>query len=47
MHGKKLALATGGRFRTWAAAVRFIASPLSDFMTGSTFRIDGAANPAI
>ncbi len=47
MHSKKVALAKGGRLRTWAAAVRFIANPLSDFMTGTTFRIDGGATPTI
>jgi 3-oxoacyl-[acyl-carrier protein] reductase len=30
-----------------AAAVCFIASPLSDFMTGTTFRIDGGATPTV
>jgi NAD(P)-dependent dehydrogenase (short-subunit alcohol dehydrogenase family) len=29
------------------AAVCFIASPLSDFMTGTTFRIDGGATPTV
>jgi NAD(P)-dependent dehydrogenase (short-subunit alcohol dehydrogenase family) len=47
MHGKEVALVTGGRLGTWAAAVCFIASLLSDFMTGSTFRIDGGATPTI
>jgi 3-oxoacyl-[acyl-carrier protein] reductase len=30
-----------------AAAVCFIASPLSDFMTGTTLRIDGGATPTV
>lgn len=30
-----------------AAAVCFIASPLSDFMNGTTFRIDGGATPTV
>lgn len=30
-----------------AAAVCFIASPLSDFMTGTTTRIDGGATPSV
>ena len=30
-----------------AAAVCFIATPLSDFMTGTTFRIDGGATPTV
>ncbi len=30
-----------------AAAVCFIASPLSDFMTGTTFRIDGGSTPSV
>ena len=30
-----------------AAAVCFIASPISDFMTGTTFRIDGGATPTV
>jgi 3-oxoacyl-[acyl-carrier protein] reductase len=36
-----------GRPRDIAAAVCFIASPLSDFMTGTTFRIDGGATPTV
>jgi hypothetical protein len=28
-------------------AVCFIASPLSDFMTGTTFRIEGGATPTV
>jgi 3-oxoacyl-[acyl-carrier protein] reductase len=30
-----------------AAAVVFLASPLTDFMTGTTFRIDGGATPTV
>lgn len=30
-----------------AAVVCFIASPLTDFMTGTTFRIDGGATPTV
>jgi 3-oxoacyl-[acyl-carrier protein] reductase len=30
-----------------AAAVCFIANPLSDFMTGTTFRIDGGSTPTV
>jgi 3-oxoacyl-[acyl-carrier protein] reductase len=30
-----------------AVAVCFMASPLSDFMTGTTFRIDGGATPTV
>ena len=35
--------------RPWdiAAAVCFVASPLSDFMNGTTFRIDGGATPTV
>jgi len=36
-----------GQPRDIAAAVCFIASPLSDFMTGTTFRIDGGATPTV
>jgi 3-oxoacyl-[acyl-carrier protein] reductase len=36
-----------GQPRDVAAAVCFIASPLSDFMTGTTFRIDGGATPTV
>jgi 3-oxoacyl-[acyl-carrier protein] reductase len=36
-----------GQPKDIAAAVCFIASPLSDFMTGTTFRIDGGATPTI
>jgi 3-oxoacyl-[acyl-carrier protein] reductase len=30
-----------------AAAVCFLASPLADFMTGTTFRIDGGSTPTL
>ncbi len=33
--------------RDIASAVCFISSPLADFMTGTTFRIDGGATPTI
>ena len=36
-----------GEPRDIAVAVCFIASPLSDFMTGTTFRIDGGATPTV
>jgi 3-oxoacyl-[acyl-carrier protein] reductase len=36
-----------GQPRDIAVAVCFIASPLSDFMTGTTFRIDGGATPTL
>jgi len=36
-----------GRPRDIAVAVCFLASPLSDFMTGTTFRIDGGATPTV
>lgn len=36
-----------GQPRDIAVAVCFIASPLSDFMTGTTFRIDGGATPTV
>jgi 3-oxoacyl-[acyl-carrier protein] reductase len=36
-----------GQPRDIAVAVCFIASPLSDFMTGTTLRIDGGATPTI
>jgi 3-oxoacyl-[acyl-carrier protein] reductase len=36
-----------GQPRDVAVAVCFIASPLSDFMTGTTFRIDGGATPTV
>jgi 3-oxoacyl-[acyl-carrier protein] reductase len=36
-----------GEPRDIAFAVCFIASPLSDFMTGTTFRIDGGATPTV
>jgi NAD(P)-dependent dehydrogenase (short-subunit alcohol dehydrogenase family) len=31
----------------FAAAVCFLASPLADFMTGTTFRIDGGSTPTV
>lgn len=36
-----------GQPRDIAAAVCYLASPLSDFMTGTTFRIDGGATPTV
>jgi 3-oxoacyl-[acyl-carrier protein] reductase len=36
-----------GQPKDIAAAVCFIASPLSDFMTGTTVRIDGGATPTV
>jgi NAD(P)-dependent dehydrogenase (short-subunit alcohol dehydrogenase family) len=36
-----------GQPKDIAAAVCFSASPLSDFMTGTTFRIDGGATPSV
>jgi 3-oxoacyl-[acyl-carrier protein] reductase len=30
-----------------AAAVCFLASPLTDFVTGATFRIDGGSTPTV
>jgi NAD(P)-dependent dehydrogenase (short-subunit alcohol dehydrogenase family) len=36
-----------GQPKDVAAAVCFLASPLSDFMTGTTFRIDGGATPTV
>ncbi|WP_288195443.1 SDR family NAD(P)-dependent oxidoreductase [uncultured Pleomorphomonas sp.] len=36
-----------GQPRDIAAAVCFVASPLSDFMTGAIIRIDGGATPAL
>ncbi len=36
-----------GQPRDIAVAVCFIASPLCDFMTGTTFRIDGGATPTV
>ncbi len=36
-----------GQPRDIAVAVCFIASPLSGFMTGTTFRIDGGATPTV
>ncbi len=36
-----------GQPKDIAVAVCFIASPLSDFMTGTTFRIDGGATPTV
>ncbi|WP_224361230.1 SDR family NAD(P)-dependent oxidoreductase [Hyalangium versicolor] len=36
-----------GQPRDIAAAVCYLASPLSDFMTGTTLRIDGGATPTV
>ena len=36
-----------GQPKDIAAAVCYLASPLSDFMTGTTFRIDGGATPTV
>lgn len=36
-----------GEPRDIAAAVCYLASPLSDFMTGTTFRIDGGSTPTV
>jgi NAD(P)-dependent dehydrogenase (short-subunit alcohol dehydrogenase family) len=36
-----------GKPKDIAAAVCYLASPLSDFMTGTTFRIDGGATPTL
>jgi 3-oxoacyl-[acyl-carrier protein] reductase len=36
-----------GQPRDIAAAVCFTSSPLNDFMTGTTFRIDGGATPTV
>jgi NAD(P)-dependent dehydrogenase (short-subunit alcohol dehydrogenase family) len=36
-----------GQPKDIAAAVCFIASPLSDFMTGTTLRVDGGATPTV
>jgi NAD(P)-dependent dehydrogenase (short-subunit alcohol dehydrogenase family) len=36
-----------GQPKDIAAAVCFIASPLSDFMTGTTLRIEGGATPTV
>jgi len=36
-----------GQPRDIAYAVCFIASPLSDFLTGTTFRVDGGATPTV
>jgi len=36
-----------GQPRDIAAAVCLLASPLSDFMTGTTFRIDGGSTPTV
>jgi NAD(P)-dependent dehydrogenase (short-subunit alcohol dehydrogenase family) len=37
----------GGRPADVAAAVCFLASPLADYITGSTLRVDGGANPTV
>ena len=36
-----------GRPMDIAAAVCFLASPLTDFVTGTTFRIDGGSTPTV
>ncbi|MEH2203184.1 MAG: hypothetical protein V7K53_03745 [Nostoc sp.] len=36
-----------GQSKNIAAMVCFTASPLSDFMTGTTIRIDGSATPTV
>jgi len=36
-----------GRPQDVAAAVCFLASPLADYITGSTLRVDGGANPTV
>jgi 3-oxoacyl-[acyl-carrier protein] reductase len=36
-----------GQPKDIAAAVCYLASPLSDFMTGTTFRINGATTPTV
>jgi 3-oxoacyl-[acyl-carrier protein] reductase len=36
-----------GQPKDIAAAVCYLASPLSDLMTGTTFRIDGGATPTV
>jgi 3-oxoacyl-[acyl-carrier protein] reductase len=46
-HVLQQSVARIGQPRDIAAAVCFIASPLSDFMTGTTFRIDGGATPTV
>jgi 3-oxoacyl-[acyl-carrier protein] reductase len=46
-HVLQQTIARVGQPRDIAAAVCFIASPLSDSMTGSTLRIDGGATPTL
>lgn len=40
-------VARHGEPKDIATAVVYLASPLSDFMTGTTFRIDGGATPTV
>ena len=46
-HVLRQTVARIGQPQDIAAAVCFIASPLSDFMTGTTIRIDGGATPTV
>jgi NAD(P)-dependent dehydrogenase (short-subunit alcohol dehydrogenase family) len=36
-----------GQPKDIAGAVCYLASPLSDFITGTTFKIDGGATPTV